>query len=193
MAAVDINVPTKTNTLLPGAISVYILKTVVWTGEPVPLEHVQDSKKLDMEAYVELFEITLSDKSTKIYLKQDEDVVWQGVTYDGTGIEISGVATFADDETARPKVSIYNPDGVFSSLIDQGLLDNAIFKRTRILKSHFDAGVNISRSQRWKVNRISSVRKNLIAVELRDLLDGQFFQVPGRMFIPPEFPQVNLR
>jgi hypothetical protein len=36
-------------------------------------------------------------------------------------------------------------------------------------------------------------RHESIQFELRDQLDAQFFLVPGRMFIPPEFPQVSLQ
>lgn len=168
------------------------LEFIKFNGEPVPAEHVEDAQKLEADGYVDLFQIILSDKSSKIYLKINKDVDWQGNTYEGTGIQIDGVGTYSDDTTSRPKLTLFNPDGVFSSLLDQGLLDNATIVRYRVLKAHVDADLPIYRRQQWKVSRVASVKTPFIQLELRDMLDGQNFQVPGRMFIPPDFPTVSL-
>lgn len=169
------------------------LEFIKFNGEPVPAEHVEDAQKLEADAYVDLFQIILSDKSSKIYLKINKDTDWQGNTYEGTGIQIDGVGVYADDTTSRPKLTIFNPQGVFSSLLDSGLLDNATIVRYRVLKAHIDADLPIYRRQQWKVSRVASVKTPFIQLELRDMLDGQNFQVPGRMFIPPDFPTVSLQ
>ena len=191
MTTVSVN--TKNFIFTAGTCNVYRLKMIKFSGGEVPLEHIQDAKKLDADAIIDLYEITLSDKSTKIYLKSNNSVTWQGNLFEGTGINLSGVGSHSDDETARPKLTLYNPQGVYSYLIDRGLLDNSIIKRIRVLKVHLDSDSPISRSQQWRVSRVASLRKNIIALELRDMLDGQFFQTPARMFIPPEFPQVSLK
>jgi len=184
--------PSKEFSLGRPTFNVYNLKVISWSGGSNPEEHIVDSKKLDADAYVDLFQITLNDKSTSVYLKDNNDVTWQGNLYEGTGIKIEGVATYSDDQTSRPTLSLYNPAGVYSSLVDKGLLDNATIVRTRVLKQHIDNDQPISRSQQWRVSRVASLRSNFISLELRDMLDGQFFLTPGRMFIPPEFPQVSL-
>jgi phage-related protein len=190
---VDIAIPFHTFTMTQGTTGVYQISTISWTGGDVPESHVEDAQKLEADAYVDLFQITLSDKSTKIYLKADNDVTWQGDLYEGTGIQLTGVASYSDGETSRPKLTIYNPEGVYSYIVDQGLLDNANIVRIRVLKEHLDADQPIDRRQQWRVSRVANLRKNAIALELRDMLDGQFFLTPGRMFIPPEFPQVSLK
>lgn len=191
--AVDIILPFTDFTVTDGTIGVYKLQVVSWTGGSAPIEHIEDSKKLEAEGYVDLYQIILSDKATIIYIKDNNDVTWQGNLYEGTGVKLSGVASYSDDQTSRPQLSLFNPEGVYSSLIDEGLLDNATVIRTRVLQTHINSDEPISRSQQWRVSRIASLTKNTIALEMRDMMDGQFFLTPGRMFIPPDFPQVSLR
>lgn len=188
----SIGVPLKTFTMTSGA-SYYSIQLVTCTGEPAPLQHIEDSKKLTADAYIDLFEIVLAGGGTKLYLKMNHSVDWQGNTYEGTGIKIEGVGTYADDEVARPKLTIFNPENVFSYLVDQGLLENAKVVRIRVLKEHIDDDLPIYRRQQWFVKRVASVRRGFIGLELRDMLDGQNFLTPGRMFIPPEFPMVSLQ
>ena len=191
---VNINVPSlKFNLIEPEDNRLFQLRTIKFSGGAVPIEHIQDSKKLTADAYVDLFEIALNDNSTIIYMKSNEDKTWQGNTYEGTGIKISGIASHSDDQTARPNLFIANPDGVYSYLIDQGLLDNATITRIRLLKTHLDSDSPISTRKKWRVSRITSLRSQSLTLQLRDMLDGQFFLTPGRMFIPPEFPQVSLQ
>lgn len=163
------------------------------SGESVPKVHVEDSKKLDADAYVDLFELHLSDGTTRVYLKMNKTTEWQGHTYEGTGIKIEGVGTYADDEVARPKLTIFNPEGVYSYLVDQGLLENARVVRIRVLKEHIEDDVPVFRKQQWYIKRVASVRRTFIGLELRDMIDGQNFLTPGRMFIPPDFPTVSLQ
>lgn len=170
----------------------FLLRVIGTTTRNVPEEHLIDSKKLEADGYVELFEIELPSNQGKIYLKSDNDVTWQGNTYEGIAIKLDGVSKSSSEETSRPKLSIWNPSGVFSYLVDKGSLDNATIYRIRVLRQHLEEDMPIFRKQQWRVSRISSITRRNIAMELRDQLDGQFFQVPGRMFIPPDFPQVSL-
>lgn len=184
-------IPTKEFTLIGGA-SYFKVNVIKFSGDPVPAAHFADALKLDADAYVELFEIILADKSTKIYLTLNHDKFWQGHTYEGTGVQMDGVAAYSDDQVSRPKMTIFNPEGVYSYLIDQGLLDGATVARIRLLKEHLDSDQPIYRKQQWKVSRVASVRNHTIGLELRDMFDGQMFITPGRMFIPPDFPMVSL-
>ena len=165
---------------------------IKFSGEPVPVEHMEDAQKLEADAYIDLFQIVLSDRTSKLYLKMNHDVTWQGNTYEGTGIKIDGVATYASEEVSRPKLSIFNPEGVYSALVDDGLLDGAKVIRYRVLKEDVDNDRPIYRAQQWKISRVSDLRVGAIVFELRDLMDGQTFMVPYRMFIPPDFPTVSI-
>lgn len=158
----------------------------------VPLTHMQEANKLDADGVVELFKVLLSDNMTSLYYKVDNDVTWQGQVYEGTAIKLDNVARYSGDERSRPSLKIVNPRGIYSKLIDQGLLDAAVVTRIRVLKQHIDADVGISIKQSWKVHRTVSLTNEYAVFELRDMMDGQFFQIPGRMFIPPEFGQVSL-
>jgi len=156
-----------------------------------PTTHLEDAQKLTADGIVELFEITLGDGSV-LRLKLNDDVTWQGNSYEGIHIKISGTSRSSDDEKIRPKLTIANPDGVFSFYVGQGHLDAATIVRYRVLRTHIDTDQNIFRKETWKVRRPVVVNKTVIVLELRNQLDGQFFLVPYRMYIPPEFKQVSL-
>ena len=156
-----------------------------------PTEHLEDSEKLTADGYVDLFEIELYTGAI-VHLKHNDTLTWQGNEYEGTFISLTGVGSSAEDEESRPQLKVYNPVGAYSTLVRQGEFDGALVTRVRVLREHIDADTDISRRQSWRVRRIMSSNPLYIIAELRDQLDGQFFLVPGRMFIAPEFPQVSL-
>lgn len=192
LANLDILVSAKRLTLHTAQPTLYEITVVKWTGGSVPLEHVEDSKELEADAYTELFEFLLSDQVTKIYLKLDRDETWQGNKYEGTGIQLTGVSQYSDEQVSRPQMRIFNPLGVYSPLVNDGLLDNCIVTRIRLLRSHLEQDLAIFRKQSWRVNRIVNLTNQEIKLELREMLDGQHFLTPARMFIPPDFPTVSL-
>lgn len=177
---------------IANGIQYYKIQLVTCVGDPDPIQHIADSKKLDADGYVELFEIILANGNSRLLLKQNKNVTWQGRTYEGSGIQIEGVGRYADDQVSRPRLTLFNPNGVFSYLVDQGFLENATIKRTRVLKEHIEADVPVYRVEQWKVSRVASVKRGFIGLELRGMMDGQNFLTPGRMFIPPDFPTVSL-
>ena len=189
--SVSVSVPL-THFDLTGGGNFYVVQYVEFNGDPIPAEHLADAQSLEGDAKVDLFQIILPDNLTKIFLKQNSDVQWQGDTYEGTSIKIEGVGNYSDETVSRPKLTVFNPAGVFSYLLDGGLLDNAIIVRYRVLKQHIVADLPVYIRQQWKVSRIASIKSSFIALELRDMLDGQNFLTPGRMFIPPDFPTVSL-
>ena len=172
----------------------YILdyEVIDFTPKDYPPEQVEDAQLLDADGYIDLFMITLSDKVSTMYLKADNEVTWQGNTYEGTGIKLSNVGEYSDEESARPKLNLANPDGVFTFPISQGHLEGGTITRIRVLKHHLLNDINISTRRSWKVARVASVTRNAVGLELRGVLDGPYSQIPRRMYIPPEFPFVNL-
>lgn len=191
MATINFNIPTLEATISLG-IGYYLLETVTRNGLVIPASHMEDAHKLEADGYVYLFEITLVDNSARLYLKMDNDVTWQGNSYQGTGVKITGVAQYADSEASRPTLMLFNPERVFSSLVEQGLLEGASVVRYKILKQHLDADLPVYRHQKWRITRVAGLRGDVITCEMRDMLDGQNFLVPGRMFIPPDFPTVSI-
>lgn len=158
----------------------------------IPAEHIEDSLKLEADGYVSLYQIILPEGAGTLYLTHNHDKTWQGNSYEGTFINISGVASFADEEASRPSLTILNPMNIFHSLVNQGALDNAKVVRIRVLKEHYENNVNIFRKQQWRISRVASLVEPNIVVELRNMMDGQMFMTPARMYIPPEFPAVSL-
>jgi lambda family phage minor tail protein L len=156
-----------------------------------PQSQLDDAQKLESDGMVELYEIQLQPSGV-LYLKNNNEVIYQGQTYEGTAIQIQGVIQSANDEVARPKLTVANTLGVFSSAVDRGELDKATVIRRRVLRDDLvnDRPYYIDNS--WVVSRVLSLNKHAIVLELRGQMDGQFFLFPPRMFMPPEFPQVSL-
>lgn len=158
-----------------------------------PIEHLTDSQKLTADGVVFLYEIQLRTEPVTLRLSSTVECTWQGQTWEMAGIQISGEKRSADGEEARPKLQIYNPEGVFSTLIRQKLLDRATVIRYRILKTHLDGNVAIYQRRMWYVSRIADVTSGqTITAELRSMTEGPNNMIPARMFIPPDFPMVRL-
>lgn len=128
-----------------------------------------------------------------MFLKANNTVTFGGDTYEGWGVQLTGTGQNADGENVRPKFTVANPEGVFSAQIGRGRMDGAEIVRLRVLYDDLiNNRVAAARENRWTVSRTVTLNKTLAVFELRNVLDGQFFQIPGRMFIPPEFPFVKL-
>lgn len=192
MAVYNVEIPTLYYST-SGAVGTFTTELIsLPNGAVVPKSHIEEASKLEAEAYVHLYEILLPGNLGAIYQKPDNTAVWGGKTYEGTAIKLTGVGQYADEESSRPTLILYNPDNVFSSLVDQGYLEGATVTRIRLHRNHLEADLPIAQRQKWTLSRVASVRGQLITCELRDKLDGHNFITPARMYIPPEFPAVSL-
>lgn len=160
-----------------------------WSDPPA---QVEDSHKLTADGYVDLFEITLLTGSV-LYLKSNDTVIYRSRTYQGTAIKISGVEKYADEKDSRPQMVMVNPDGIYGEFIKAGLLDYALVKRIRVLREDLLANRDVKTEQRWRIWRISALTNEAVTCELRSVVDRFNALIPGRMFIPPEFPLVTLQ
>lgn len=174
----------------------------------VPETQLEDAQKLIADGIVQLYEITLADNS-KIYLKQDNSVTWNNHTWTGIPILFEGYSTAQGDSYSRPTLSIANPDTIneldgsarstLSSLVlpvegyPYGLLNRAKVTRYLVLYEDLKADRAIYQKKEWVIWFIKTINKNVIQVELRNYMDGVNFDVPARMYIPPEFPFVTLK
>lgn len=157
----------------------------------IPAEHRVDSVKLQADAQYDLFQIQLTDGQI-LYLSPRDTVTWQGDVYDSIAIHLTGVGKRADDEKSRPKLTIMNFEGIFNVLIAQKIVYGATVRRYRVLGANIEANRNIAEIQSWKVRRPERLTRSVIVLQLADQLDGQFFILPARQFLPPEFPTVSL-
>lgn len=89
-------------------------------------------------------------------------------------------------------MTLANPEGIFSSYAHRKWLDGAEVKRYRVLGQHLDANLNSFLVSTWRVGKVANLSNTMIVLELRSVLDGQNFILPGRAFYPPEFPTVSV-
>lgn len=158
----------------------------------IPSSHIVDAQKLEADGIVELFRLAIYGGQF-IRFKRDKTGTWQGNSYSGVALQMTGSGSYADQQVARPKLAVQNPDSIFSPSINQGLLERAILTRYRILKADYDANINIYVSQVWYVGRVTALTKHFFSVELRALGDNANFTIPGKTFSPPDFPSVMVR
>lgn len=157
-----------------------------------PTEHLDESQKLTADAYVDLFEVTFRGTSTVLRMTNGPTVTWQGNTYDGQACQLSGERRNSDGEEVRPTLTIMNPMGVFKSYVAQGILEQSLVVRKRLLRQFLEDDVNLYEQRMWTVGRVASLTGQTIVLELRNLADGPNYVIPGRMYYPPEFPLVRL-
>ncbi len=158
----------------------------------VPIEHLTDANKLhDADGKVELFEIHLNP-SGRLYLKTDDTVTWQGNTYEGLAIKLDGTSKDAGDEKSRPRLQVANLGGMFAPYVSSGATDRALVVRYRVLRTNVLNDVALYERETWFISRTVKLTQHMIVFELRGCLDGQFFTLPARQIIPPQFPTVRL-
>jgi hypothetical protein len=65
--------------------------------------------------------------------------------------------------------------------------------RRQVLYQHLISNAGIYNQRMWKIGRVVQfISGHSITVELRSMSDAPNFQIPGRQFLPPEFPLVSL-
>jgi phage-related protein len=159
---------------------------------PIPVTHVEHATRLEADGFVHLFLLHLRS-GAKVRMVNGRTVTWDGATWHGMACQLVGVAVHAEEQNARPRFQVQNPDGVFSALMGQRLLDGARLERRRVLAGDLAAGAGFYVSQSWRVGRVSRVTRIGIELELRDITDNPNFVIPSVLFTPPDFPVVKIR
>lgn len=153
---------------------------------------LNDALKLTADGEVMLYQLTLRN-GTIFRFKNNDQVIWQNMIWNGIPCQMTGEQRSADDEESRPVLSIANPENIFARAAFDGLLENAILKRRQILRAHMLANLNITVDRMWYVSRVPElIRGKAISLELRNMTDGPNFKLPIRQYIPPTFPCVSL-
>lgn len=156
----------------------------------IPDTHKIENLKLEADAYVDLFQIDLYNKTT-LRLKAGDDIEWAGYLWEGYPIELSG-HELDSEKLSRPTLRVVNPEGIFSSLFISGDIEKATLYRYRVLRQDLDNNREIYQRLKWIIWNIKSITKNYVELELRNPMDGNNFNVPARLFIQPDFPSVTL-
>lgn len=159
--------------------------------ENIPANIVSDAQELTPRALVSLFKVALSSGAA-FYLSPFKAVTWQGNLYEDVPCHMADLGQEVDGKLARPKFSFANPEGIFTSSVYNGLMDNAMITRIRLLKEDLEADNDFKITERFRVSKVLTVSRTVISVEMRDVLDGPNFQMPSRTYMPPEFPHVKI-
>ena len=157
---------------------------------PAPITDTQHD--LAPDVIVKLYRLELPSGPV-FRLSPQIQVTWQTEVWDDVPCTLAEVEQDADGKMSRPKFTFANPGGLFTADIYNGLLDNAILTRYRILKANLDADQDFAITESFRVSRVLSLTNTVATVELRDVLDGHQFKLPARAYYPPEFPHVRLR
>ncbi len=151
-----------------------------------------DAFNLDGAAQSILYRITLANAAV-LYLSPKGEFTWQGNIYEEIPCHMTGSDRKADSEASRPRFTIVNPGGMFTSAVHERHLEGAILTRHRLMTSDLIANNNSALSDTYRISRVMNVTKDLIVVECRRGLDGANFKLPNRTFRPPEFTVVRTR
>ncbi|CCV12927.1 hypothetical protein [Mesorhizobium sp. STM 4661] len=158
-----------------------------------PISHLSEAQKLTADAQVDLYQIKLRNEDTFIRFKEGNTKTWQGNIYEGMSVKISGDTRTADGEESRPQLVVMNPMGVFNLAAKRNDLDLAFVTRRRVLLTNLEADVNLFEQRMWQIGRVPQlISGQSITFELKNLTEGANFQIPVRIYMPPEFPTVSL-
>jgi phage-related protein len=170
--------------------------------ENIPDLYKTEAQLLESEGYITLLELTLlspavmaGNGGSQLTLRFSSlnAVTWQTDMYEAIPFSITGVGANSSGEVIRPKLSLPNAAGAFSTYAHQGWLDNASVIRRIIRKADLDNDINSFMQKQWRISKIVNLSKNTITAELRSVFDGHNFKMPPRSYFPPEFPSVSLR
>ena len=160
----------------------------------LPTSQQFDAFELESRGLREFFKVEfLTQDDATMYLTPHDSIEWLGHVWEFLPCKISENSQNTTGELSRPKFSVANPDGIFSTWIETGQADGALVTRYRILLSDLDAGVNAYTKNVWVLSKVASLSKDIVVFELRSTLDGANFSLPARSFYPPDFPTVSLR
>lgn len=160
---------------------------------PAHQSHLVEAQKLTADAEVDLYELYLPNDLVYFRFKDNDTATWRGNTYEGMACNLSGEAMTAEDQESRPTLRVMNPEGIFNEPAFQGKFYRAILTRRTVLRGHLDSNTNIFVQRMWFVERPKEViAGQQISFELRNMTEGPNYQIPVRMYIPPDFPTVTL-
>lgn len=153
-----------------------------------PVSHLEEALKLEGEAIVHLYQVTLKKTGSIIRFWNGPTTTWQGQTYSYWPCQQSKDTETSDDQTPRPTLTVHNPNGILTPLAGQGEFDLALVIRKDLRQDHLLGNVNISKQRVWFISRPLSMNREVVSFELRSTIDFPNFQIPPRQFNPPEFP-----
>jgi lambda family phage minor tail protein L len=163
---------------------------VVATNAPV--EHLQESLKLEGDAFVDLWEIRMKTTPLTYCFWNGPTKTWQGKQYEGLPCQLTGDTRSTDGQSARPTLMVYNPEKIFGVFAAEGYFDLAEVIRKRVMQQHFLTNVNLFEQRVWICARPSGVTSGSLQLELRSPTDMPAWKTPRRTFSPPEYPFVSL-
>lgn len=158
---------------------------------PLSAERIADAHLMEADGIVYLYKITLVSGPV-IRVKADDTVSWNNNSWEGTAVQLDQRGVNSDGQKVRPKLTIANPVAAYSAQVAQHLLDNALVNEIQVLRSDIIAHNIIFTEQTWRIRKIISLTRVSLAVELRDIGDGQRYILPARSYTPPTFPSVSL-
>lgn len=161
----------------------------------IPKEHIVDAHKLVADAEVDLFQLTPLDGSGTIYFKPDNDVDWQGHTYEGLPLSFTGFKKTAEGGSFSPRLVI--GDGAvdlspFKPLVYDGWLDGATLVHIHLLLDNLITNRNIREQRIYRIKRVPGYSRMSIELQLATSSDALGFTIPHRQYYPPAFPAVYM-
>lgn len=157
-----------------------------------PVSHVEESLKLEVDGYVDLYEVRLKTVPTIYRFHNGATRTWNGVTWEHIPCQLSGEAMSSEDQKNRPTLTVANPDNIFGAFAAAGYFDLCEVIRKRVLQQHFYSDAVIFEQRVWICGRPGTVNSKVLQLELRSPLDMPAWRTPRRTYSPPEFPFITI-
>lgn len=152
----------------------------------------QEIQKLRTSPWVNLYRIDLTNLGGPVVPLTDNVngiVTFDGIDYQPTSLEISGLEVSAESSGAAPTVEIEHKNGVLRSYIEAyGDLVGGRFYRIRTFKRFLDGQPDADPSQclpedKFLIERMSNLGAISASFELKPVLSFQDLQLPRRLIL----------
>lgn len=157
-----------------------------------PSSHQQDAVLLTGDGKVDLFEI-ITIGGEKFYLKNNDTVTYNNITYEGAYVQFSGSKRTSNEETPRPSLTLVNPEGVLSRYVLNEMFDFGQVIRRQVLRTDLDNNTGNVYEEKYFISRATALTKRSVTFELRGYSDRFNAMIPARMYTLPDFPMVSLQ
>lgn len=158
----------------------------------VPNQHTQESQSLNPQDFLDFIEIRMASGAI-VRLCEYGEYNWNGMLFEYGYIQITGADERNNGEKiVRPILNFANPEAAFHLPVSQGLLDQAVVSRFRVLPKNLNASPAIFEPRTWRLTRITNMTRQVLSAELRSVSDIQETIMPPRQYLRQDFPSVSL-
>jgi len=159
----------------------------------IPIEQIQDAHLLQADGEVYLYELSPSEGTGTVRIKDDNTVTYRGKVYEGLPLKFEGESYSSDGTVSQPTLTIGDQQinlMALKPLLFDGAMDGGVVIRHRILLDDLINNRLILTTDEYRIQRIPEYSRSQISFTLARQADSLNFSIPFSQYYTPDFPSV---